>query len=103
MEVGNFRNFLQFRNFSQISAIFPQLLFGWSPLLVGALCVPCAEVLLLEASGGLVAAPQFSRNFSHFSQLYLTLPDRNHPPPRPSNPAVPRIVTSRGRSSATPS
>ena len=28
-----------------------------------SLCVPCAEVLLLEASAGLVAALQFSGNF----------------------------------------
>ena len=47
-------------------------------MLVGALCVPCAEVLLPEASGGLVAAPESFRNFP---QLYLLLPDRNPPPP----------------------
>ena len=56
-----------------------QLLFACPPcVLVGALCVPCAEVLLLGASGGLITAPQFSRCFS---LLDLTLPDRNPPPP----------------------
>ena len=36
-------------------------------------------MLLLEASGGLVAGPQFSRTFS---QLDWALPDRNPPSPR---------------------
>ena len=48
----------------------------------------CAEVLLLEASGGSVKAPQFPRNFPQFPcsfpsrnfwQLGLTLPDCNLP------------------------
>ena len=56
------RNFSAiFRNFSQFSAMFRQLLFARPPrVLVGAPCVRCAEVLLFEASGGLVTAPQFS-------------------------------------------
>ena len=63
-----FRNFSQFpaifRNFPQFPAIFPELLFAHpSYVLVGALCVPCVEVLLLEASGGLATAPQFSAIF----------------------------------------
>ena len=45
---------------------------------VGAVGVPCAEVLLLEASGGLVTALQC---FRHFAELDLTLPDRPPPPP----------------------
>ena len=66
-----------------VSAIFSQLPFACPPrVLVGALCVPCADVLLREAFGrfGYSTAifPQFSRNFS---PLDLTLPDRNPPPP----------------------
>ena len=58
---------------------FPQLLFARPPCVpLRALCVPCAEVVLREAAGGLVTAPQFPPNFS---QLDLTLPDRNPPPP----------------------
>ena len=69
----------QFLAISQFFAIFhdfPQLLFA-CPLcvLVGALCVPCAEVLLLEASEGLVMAPQFPPQFSrNFWQFDLMLP-----------------------------
>ena len=37
---------------------------------VGALCVPCAEVVLLEALGGLVAAPQFPAIFAFFPQSF---------------------------------
>ena len=52
------------RNLSQFSAAIAFCLSPsrarWCP----ALCVPCAEMLLLEASRGLVTAPQFSRNFS---------------------------------------
>ena len=66
-----------FRNFSQ-------LLFAYPPRVrVGALCVSCAEVLLLEASAGVVTAPQFSRNFPQFFQFNLTLHDRNLPRPCP--------------------
>ena len=44
------------------------------------LCVPCVDVLLLEASEALVAAPQFSRNFpAIFLQLDLMPPARNPP------------------------
>ena len=64
------RNFSQSLAFSlfflQFSAIFR--------MFVGALCVPCAAVLLHEALEALVTAPQFFRNFSQFD---LTLPDRN--------------------------
>ena len=76
------------RNFPQFSAI----VFTCPPcVLIGALCVPCADVLLLEASGGLVAAPQFFRNIPaifrisppaiarNFSHLDLTAVP---PPPR---------------------
>ena len=42
--------FHTFSHLSQFSAIFPQMLFACPPcVLVGALCVPCVEVLLLEA------------------------------------------------------
>ena len=71
------------RKSPQFLASFPQLPFARPPRVrVGAPCVPCAEVLLPEASGGLVTAPQFSRNFpAVFSQLDLTLPDHTPPPP----------------------
>ena len=51
--------------------------------LVGALCVPSAQVLLLEASGSLVTAicPQFSAALRNFLQLDLMLPHHNPPPP----------------------
>ena len=87
IEVRNFPQFsatLQFftifRNLSQCSTIselpfcLSTLRACWWP------CLRCAEVLLLEALGGLVAAPRFPRNFSQFD---LTLPDRN-PPPSPA-------------------
>ena len=66
---GNFSFF--FGNFWQFSAIFSQLLL-LVPLRVhlGALCVPCAEVLLFEAAGGLDMAPQFSRNFPAISHNF---------------------------------
>ena len=52
--------FALFRSFSQFPAIFRQLLFARPPhVRVDAPCVPCAEVLLLEASGGLGAALPF--------------------------------------------
>ena len=86
--------------FLQFSTIFPQLIFcsrflimshgfqvplcdswtciGGQPFpcacVVGALYVPCAEVVLLKASGGLVRAPQFSRNFVQFFALGLDAP-----------------------------
>ena len=61
-------NFPQFiaisHDFLLFPAILPQLPFACpSPVRVGALGVPCAEVLLLEALGGLGMAPQFSNNF----------------------------------------
>ena len=63
-----------FRTFSQFAAIFPQLLFVCPPCVpVGALCVPCAEVLLFEASGGSLTAPQFSRNFSTISPQFVAI------------------------------
>ena len=80
-----FFNFANFRGVSQFPAIFPQFLFVCPPgVFVGALRPPCAEALPLEASGGSVTEtpkkfPQFSCNFS---QLDLTLPDHNPPPPR---------------------
>ena len=63
---------------SQFSAIGRQLPPARPPrVLVGALCVPRAEILLLLAAGGLVTAPhffrysstillQFSRNLAQF-------------------------------------
>ena len=61
---------------------FLQLLFACPPrVLVGALCVPCAEVLLLEASGGWVTAPQFSRNFPQFFAIGFDVPGLQSPPP----------------------
>ena len=56
-----------FCNFPQFPAIFPNCLLLAPPCaLIGALCVPCAEVLLLEASGGLVTAPQFPAIFRNW-------------------------------------
>ena len=50
------RKFSQFRNFPQ----FSRIAFRPSPSrAVGALRVPCGEVLLVEAAGGLVTGPQF--------------------------------------------
>ena len=80
--------FAIFRNILQFPAVFSQLLYAHPPRVrVVALCAPCAEVLLLEASGGLVTAPrlycnvpQFSAGSRSFSPLGLTLPDRNPPP-----------------------
>ena len=71
---------------SAISRNFSAIAFRLSPLrALGALCVPCAEVALLAASGGLVAAPQFFCNFPQFSRNYapldLMLPDCHAPPP----------------------
>ena len=81
------RNFSQFVAIPQFSAIFPQLPFACHPrVLVGALCVPCAEVLLREAFGrfgyGTAVFPAISRNCS---QLDLTLSDGNPPPPCQEN------------------
>ena len=50
------------RNFSQLSAIFSPLLFARPPACVLP-CVPRADLLLLEAAGGLVMAPNFFRSF----------------------------------------
>ena len=71
------------RHFPQFSAVFRGLFVSGCPpcVFVGALCVPCAAVLLLEAPGGLVTAPQFSAvcpQFPQFLQMDLTLPE---PPP----------------------
>ena len=64
---GGSEIFAIFRNFPQLHKLL-QFFRNWfclSPcVLVGALCVPCAEVLLLEALGGWVTATQFSRIFS---------------------------------------
>ena len=61
------------RSFSQFPANFPPSHFACPPRVrVGALCVPCAEVLLLEASGGLVMAPQLSAtSISVYRPSYL--------------------------------
>ena len=54
VEVRIFRNSAIFLNFPQN---FPPLHFASPPrVLVGALCVPCAEAMLLEASGALITA-----------------------------------------------
>ena len=72
---ASFHNFAIFRNFPQFSAVFPQSLFARPPCaLVGARCVPCAEVLLLEASGGLVTALQSIRNFPQFFAIGFGAP-----------------------------
>ena len=48
---------------------FSELLLACPPRVrVGALCLPCAPVLLVEARGGLVTAPHFSRNFPVISR-----------------------------------
>ena len=67
------------RNFPQFPAIFPQLLFACPPrALVGALHVPCAEVLPLEALGGLLTAPpslwEISRIFPQFFAIGFEAP-----------------------------
>ena len=67
------------RNFPHFPTFLPQLLFARpNGGRVGALCVPCAEVLLREAAGGLVTAPQFPRNslqvFLHFPQFPHNFP-----------------------------
>ena len=65
------------RSFSKIFhnfATFPQLLFACPPGVLLVPCVsPCAEVLLLEASGGLVTAPQFPRNFPSIFQQFSAI------------------------------
>ena len=69
---GEVRDFPQSWPFS---AILLQLPLARPPR-ARAPCVPCAEVLLLEAVGGLVTAiPR------KFAQSDLTLPDRTPPPP----------------------
>ena len=69
-----FRYFLQFFAifcvFSAIACCPSPSRACWCPV------CPCAEVLLLEASGGLITVPQFFRNFS---QLDLTLPNIHRP------------------------
>ena len=77
VEVYQFRNFHNFLQFSRHHLLLVHVV----------VCVPCAEVLLLEASGGpggLVTAPQFSANFPkisrNFPRMDLPLPDRQTPP-----------------------
>ena len=78
-----------FRNFSQFPtpfpAISPLLPFACPPcVLVGALCVPCAEVLLLEASAGLVRHRNFSAISRNFPAIFRNLISRSQtaiPPP----------------------
>ena len=66
--------FAIFCKYPQFSSFFPQLLFACPPcMLVGALCVPCAEVLLLEASGGLLTAPQFPHKSPAISPQFPTI------------------------------
>ena len=70
---GTTRFFSTFRNVPQLSAFYPQLPFARPPRMrVGAPCAPYAEVLLFEAAGGLVMAPQFSRIFPQFSRISPT-------------------------------
>ena len=92
MRSAVFRNFAFFRNFPQFSAVFPQLLVACPPdVLVGALCVPCAEVLLLEASGGLGVFPQFpaiSRNFPQFPAISRNWISRSLTAIRPPSPCL---------------
>ena len=72
---------IEARNFSQFFAIFRQRLFACPPcVLVGALCVPCAEVLLFEASGGLVPALQFFRDISAISHNFPAIFLARHEP-----------------------
>ena len=71
-------------------------------VLVGALCVPCAEVLLLQASGGLVIAPHSPPNFPQFFAIGFDAPGLQSPPPmchialggqpRSHSPAAPQPV-----------
>ena len=67
-----------FRNFPAIAPCLSTLRACWCPV---------CSLLLLEASGGLVTAQQFSRNFPEFPrnflQLDLTLPDCPPAPPPP--------------------
>ena len=65
--------------------IFPELLCARPPrMCVGALCVPCAEVVLLEAAGGLVTAPQLFRHFPAIFPQFVTI--GLTPPPSPPRP-----------------
>ena len=80
--LSEIRNFSHFFAILQFPAIFPQLLFAYPPrMLVGALCVPCAELLLFEASHAL--APQFFHNFPQFFVIGFdaSRPQFNPPPP----------------------
>ena len=71
------RNCSQFRNFPHFPAVFPRLLCACARyVLVGALCLPCAEVLLPHRD--------FPAVFRNVSQLGLALPDRNPAPPPPA-------------------
>ena len=55
------------RNPPHFPAFFPQLLFACPPcVLVGALCVPCTEISLLQASRCLHTTPQFPAIFPQF-------------------------------------
>ena len=61
-------------------------------LLVGALCVLCAEVLLLQAPGGLVTAPQFPGSFPAISRNFCAIGFLRSPtaiPPPPAGPFRP--------------
>ena len=70
-KVSQFRSFSQFFAISRNFTIFRQSLFACPPRVrVGALRVPGAEVVLFEASGGLVTAPQFSRSFPQFPAFF---------------------------------
>ena len=77
-----------FRIFPHFPAIFhdfPQLLFACPRcVLVGAPCVPCAEVLLVDVSGGLGTAPQFYCNFPRFFGNWILRSLTAIPPPRPA-------------------
>ena len=80
---------------SAIFRDFPAIALACPPrVLVGALCVPCAEVVLLEASGGSVEAlrssrnfpaifPQFLRNFRAMFRNWIGRSLTANPPPLP--------------------
>ena len=89
-----------YRNFTailpQFPAIFPELLCARPPrMCVGALCVPCAEVALLEAAGGLVTAPQLFRHFPAIFPQFVTI--GLTPPPSPPAHSLVRMPEYRTR------
>ena len=70
IEVHNFSPFHAILHFFAIFRNFSAICFLLVSRAVGVLCVPCAEMLLLEASGRLVTAPPIARNFMQFFAIF---------------------------------